>query len=129
VHNGEVSLNLARLGRLGLLEVGRFAQMLSLQLLSEGLISSLGEHRLFLKDGENTQGLLWTFLTISRRSCVAQDSIRELGLMLIHESMAVLTKNYVASDTINGKKGCKILYFKGSSYYLFFILTLPSWQK
>lgn len=58
MHNGEVSLLLTRLGRLGLLEVGMLAQMLSPQLLSEGLISSLGEHRLLLKDGEDTQGLL-----------------------------------------------------------------------
>jgi hypothetical protein len=57
--DGEVSLNLARLGKLGLLEVRMLAQMLSVQLLSEGLISSLGEHRLLLKDGEDTQGLLW----------------------------------------------------------------------
>lgn len=57
VDNGEVSLNLARLGGLGLDEVGRLAEMVGIQLLSEGLVSGLGEHRLFLKDGEKTQGL------------------------------------------------------------------------
>ena len=55
--DGEVSLNLTRFGRLGLLEVGRLAQVVVPQLLLKGLVSSLGEHRLLLKDGQDTHGL------------------------------------------------------------------------
>ena len=58
VDDGEVSLNLARLGGLGLDEAVGLAQVLSLQLVLKGLVSGLGEHRLFLKDGQDTHGLL-----------------------------------------------------------------------
>lgn len=55
--NGEVSSNLARLWRFRLLEVGGLAQVVVHQLLFKGLIGGLGEHRLFFKDGEDTQWL------------------------------------------------------------------------
>ena len=55
--NGEVRFRLTGLGGLGLDEARRLAEMVGIQLFSEGLVSGLGEHRLFLKDGENTQGL------------------------------------------------------------------------
>lgn len=55
--NGEVSSSIARLWWFWLLEVGALAQMVVHQLLLKGLISSFGEHRLFLKDGEDTQRL------------------------------------------------------------------------
>jgi len=35
----------------------RFAKMVSLQLVLEGLVGSLGEHALLLQDGQNTHGL------------------------------------------------------------------------
>lgn len=57
VTNGEVGSLLAGLWRLGLLEVGRLAQVVVHQLLLKGLVGGLGEHRLFLKDGEDTHGL------------------------------------------------------------------------
>lgn len=57
VTNGEVGSLLAGLWWLGLLEVGRLAQVVVHQLLLKGLVSGLGEHRLFLKDGEDTHGL------------------------------------------------------------------------
>jgi len=56
--NGEVGSHLTRFGWLWFLEVGRLAQMIVHQLLLKGLISSLGEHRLFLKDGQDTHRLL-----------------------------------------------------------------------
>merc|ERR550532_477632 len=55
VGDGEVSV-LVGLGG-GLQEDGKFAQG-SLQLLLEGLVSSLGEERLLLEDGPETHGLL-----------------------------------------------------------------------
>lgn len=56
--NGKVSLLLARLGWLGLLEVGRLAQVVGLQLLFQSLVRSFGEHRLLFKDGQDTHGLV-----------------------------------------------------------------------
>lgn len=41
----------------GLAERRRLAQMVVVQLLGEGGISGLGEHRLFLQDGQDTHGL------------------------------------------------------------------------
>jgi len=68
VTNGEVGWLLAGLGRLGLLEVGRFAEVVVHQLLFKGFVGSLGEHRLFLKDGQDTHGLCKSTITyISRR--------------------------------------------------------------
>jgi len=55
--NGEVGSLLTGLWRLGLLEWSRLAQMGVGQLLREGLIGGLGEHRLFLQDGQDTHGL------------------------------------------------------------------------
>jgi len=57
--DGEVSRLLARLGRLRLQIVGTFAEMVVVQFLLEGLISGLGEHRLFLKNGEDTHRLCY----------------------------------------------------------------------
>merc|ERR1719191_1045147 len=42
----------------GLGEVGPLAQQVGVELLTEGLVSGLGEERLLLKDGEETHGLL-----------------------------------------------------------------------
>jgi len=53
----EVGFELGLLARLRLAEVGRFAKMVSVQLLEEGLVGGLGEHALLLKDGEDTHGL------------------------------------------------------------------------
>ncbi len=58
VDDGKVGLSLARLRRLGLDEVGRLAQVVVLQLLLKGLVSGLGEHTLFLKDGQDAEGLV-----------------------------------------------------------------------
>lgn len=55
--DGEVSLLLTGLRGLGLDEARRFAQMVVVQLVAEGLISGFREHRLFLEDGHNTHGL------------------------------------------------------------------------
>lgn len=55
--NSKVSWLLARFRRLGFQEVRTLAEMVVVQLLLEGLVSSLGEHRLFLKNGENTHRL------------------------------------------------------------------------
>lgn len=57
VHNGKVGAATSLLVRLGSLEVGVLAQMVSLQLLLKGLVGGLGEHRLFLEDGQDTHGL------------------------------------------------------------------------
>jgi len=57
VDDGEVTLRLAWLGRLGLDEAGRLAQMVGLQLLLKRLVSSLREHGLFLEDGEEAKFL------------------------------------------------------------------------
>merc|ERR1719228_1579911 len=51
----------------GLCELGPLAQQIGHELLSKGLVSSLGEERLFLKDGKECHGLLKhvnTFLKI-----------------------------------------------------------------
>lgn len=55
--NGEVSGLATGLGGLRLQVRGRLAQVVVVQLLNEGLIGGFGEHRLFLKDGEDTHGL------------------------------------------------------------------------
>jgi len=55
--DGEVGRLLARLGRLRLQIVRTFAEMVVVQFLLEGLIGGLGEHRLFLKNGEDTHRL------------------------------------------------------------------------
>lgn len=55
--NGEVGSLLTGLWWFGLLEWSRLAQMGVGQLLREGLIGGLGEHRLFLQDGQDTHGL------------------------------------------------------------------------
>jgi len=55
--NGEMSLPETRLSWFGLKEAASLAQVVGLQLVLEGLISSFREHRLFLKDGEDTHGL------------------------------------------------------------------------
>lgn len=57
VTNGEVSSLATGLGGLGLQVRSRLAQVVVVQLLNEGLIGGFGEHRLFLKDGEDTHGL------------------------------------------------------------------------
>jgi hypothetical protein len=57
VGNSKVGFLAAGLGGLGLDEGGRFAQVVVVQLLSKGLISGFGKHRLFLKDGQDTHGL------------------------------------------------------------------------
>ena len=56
--DGEVSFLLAGLGGLGLDEAGRFAQVVVVQFVGEGLVSGFREHRLFLEDGHDTHGLL-----------------------------------------------------------------------
>ena len=58
MNNGEVSFSNTRLGWLGFHEVRWLAQMLGLQFFREGLIRGFREHRLFLKDGEDTHGLV-----------------------------------------------------------------------
>ena len=58
--NSEVSFLLTGLGGLGLDEAVGLAQVVVVQLVGEGLVSGLGEHRLFLKDGQDTHGLLFT---------------------------------------------------------------------
>ena len=45
------------LDHLGLLEVGRLAQVLVIQLVLEGGICGLGEHALLFQDGEDAQWL------------------------------------------------------------------------
>lgn len=55
--DGEVSSLLARLWWFGLQEVGRFAQVVGVQFLLKGLVSGLGEHRLFFKDGQDAHRL------------------------------------------------------------------------
>jgi len=55
--DGEVSRLLTRLRRLGLQIVGTLAEMVVVQFLLKGLIGGLREHRLFLKDGQDTHGL------------------------------------------------------------------------
>lgn len=58
VHDGEVSLLAAGLGRLGLDEAVGLAKMVVVQLVGKGLVGGLGEHRLFLQDGQDTHGLI-----------------------------------------------------------------------
>jgi hypothetical protein len=54
----KVGLSLSSLLRLAwLAEVRGLAQMVAVQLVQEGLVSSLGEHALFLQDGQDTHGL------------------------------------------------------------------------
>lgn len=55
--NGKVSRLLARFRRLRLQEVRTLAEMVVVQLLLKGLVGGLGEHRLFLKNGEDTHRL------------------------------------------------------------------------
>ena len=55
--DGEVSSHLTGLWWFGLLVVGRFAQVVGVQLVLKGLIGGLGEHRLFFKDGQDTHRL------------------------------------------------------------------------
>jgi hypothetical protein len=55
--DGEVTFLESRLGWLGFQEAVGLAQMVGFQFCDEGFIRSLGEHRLFLKDGEHTHGL------------------------------------------------------------------------
>lgn len=55
--DGEVSRLLTRFGRLRFQKVGTLAEMVVVQFLLEGLIGGLGEHRLFLKNGEDTHRL------------------------------------------------------------------------
>lgn len=55
---GEVGLRLSGLRGLGLLEVVRLAEMVLDQLVGEGLVGGLGEHRLFLEDGQDAEGLM-----------------------------------------------------------------------
>lgn len=57
VANGEVSLLATGLGGFGLDEASRFAQVVVVQLVGEGLVGGFGEHRLFLQDGQDTHGL------------------------------------------------------------------------
>merc|ERR1719195_154919 len=57
VNNTEVSIGVTQLG-VGLAEVGLLAKQVVEELLSERLISSLGEEGLFLKDGQQAHGLL-----------------------------------------------------------------------
>ena len=52
-----MGLDAARLGRLGLDEVGRLAQVVVLQLLLERLVGGFGEHGLFLQDRQHAHGL------------------------------------------------------------------------
>ena len=58
VDDGEVGLSTTGLRRLGLDEVVGLAQVVVLQLFFKGLVSSFGEHRLFLQDGQDTHGLV-----------------------------------------------------------------------
>lgn len=55
--DGEVSCLLARFGWFRLQIVGTLAEMVVVQFLLEGLVGGLGEHRLFLKNGEDTHRL------------------------------------------------------------------------
>lgn len=55
--DGEVSGLATRLGGLRLQVRSRLAQVVVVQLLNEGKIGGFREHRLFLKDGEDTHGL------------------------------------------------------------------------
>lgn len=55
--DGEVGGLATRLGGLRLQVRSRLAQVVVVQLLNEGHIGGFGEHRLFLKDGEDTHGL------------------------------------------------------------------------
>merc|ERR1719312_79080 len=57
VNNTKVSIGVTQLG-IRLAEVGLLAKQVVKKLLSEGLISRLGEERLFLKDGQQAHGLL-----------------------------------------------------------------------
>ena len=54
----EVSLDLSSFLGLAGFAVGLgFAKMVSVELVQEGLVASLGEHAFFLKDGEDAHGL------------------------------------------------------------------------
>merc|ERR1719312_2023571 len=57
VNNTKVSIGVTHLW-VGLAEVGLLAEQVVKKLLSEGLISGLGEERLLLKDGQQAHGLL-----------------------------------------------------------------------
>merc|ERR1719422_1842472 len=57
VNNTKVSIWVTHLG-VGLAEVGLLAKQVVKKLLSEGLITGLGEERLLLKDGQQAHGLL-----------------------------------------------------------------------
>lgn len=55
--DGEVGGLATGLRGLGLQERSRLAQVVVVQLFDEGGVSGFREHRLFLKDGEDTHGL------------------------------------------------------------------------
>lgn len=55
--DGEVSGLATGFGGLGLQVRSRLAQMVVVQLFNEGRVSGFREHRLFLKDGEDTHRL------------------------------------------------------------------------
>ena len=75
--NGEVSLLAAGLGGLGLDEASRFAQVVVVQLVGEGLVGGFGEHRLFLQDGQDTHGLRLTRPRVSYK--FSNKCLRQLG--------------------------------------------------
>ena len=54
----KVSLILGSLVWLGLAKGWRLAQMVLIQLGQEGLVTGLGKHALFFKDGQDAHGLL-----------------------------------------------------------------------
>jgi len=55
--DGEVGRLLTRLRRLGLQVIGTLAEVVVVQFLLKGLVGGLREHRLLLKDGQDTHGL------------------------------------------------------------------------
>ena len=57
VNDSEVCLSLAWFRWFRLDKVGRFSQVVCLQLFFKGLVRGLGEHTLFLQDGHNTHRL------------------------------------------------------------------------
>jgi hypothetical protein len=63
--NSEVSSLAARLGGFGLQVRSRLAQVVVVQLFNEGQIGGFREHRLFLKDGEDTHRLKTDQMIIS----------------------------------------------------------------
>ena len=57
MHDGKMSLLLARFGWFGLDEIRRFAQVVSLQLVLKRLVGGFRKHTLFLEDGQDTHRL------------------------------------------------------------------------